>query len=387
MKNKLLLLLMVVLLVTGCSNKKEQAMVEKNNLHKTEKVFDYVLDAGTYKKIDYEAEKSFNKKLYDNWGGCTAVARNIDNNTIIGRNMDLTVSNKSAYIFKTDIEGKYKTINLAYTFRDYAPDYKDAIKGLDDYFYNILPFISDDVLNEKGLYIEVNMRTGEGDKFSCSGTNPDSPEKVYMFSLPIFIALNASNIDEALEYVKTLNIYSKNGYWNYAFLLADSTGRFGILEIAKNKFYWNEGENVQTNFYINPELKEINELKAGVGRYDYVRETVEKVTNKEEMYNLMNDVRYSQTYSESPKFDVRSEFVGEKDNWTYDYLMDEKNQPEINEYINSIREFAKTATREQKIELGAWESTFTEIVDINDKSINVRFYEDENRKYTLNFND
>lgn len=398
MKKKLFVAIIVVLillfLVMIVSNKNsindnndnEKSAIQQKN-YTTKMIFDYVLDAGTYKKLDYNVANNFNKKLYDNWGGCTAIAKNIGDNTIIGRNMDLTVSDKPAYVFKTDIKGKYKTINLAYTYRDYAPNYSDALNGLKDEFYNILPFISDDVLNEKGLYIEVNMRNGEEDKFSCSGTNPDSNERVYMFSLPMYIGLNCATIDEVLEYVNTLNIYSKRGYWNYAFLIADTTGRYGVLEFAQNKILWNDGENAQANFYIDKEMNKINDLKAGVGRYNYVKEHVDEVNTKEDMFSLMDKVKYSETYAYNPSFDVRSEFVGVKENWTYDYVVDDNNQEEINEYLDKVRKFNETATREDKKKNEAWESSFTEVIDIKERTIKVRFFEDKNRIYTLSFND
>lgn len=363
-----------------------------NGKHRVKKIFDGVLDAGTYTKIDYSYERKLNKDRFDNWGGCTAIAKNIDGNTIIGRNMDLTVSDKAAYVFKTDIKGKYKTINLSYTYRDYAMDYKDAINGLSEDFYNFLPFISDDVMNEKGLYIEVNMRPGEGSKFSCSGTSPSSDERVYMFSLPIYIGLNAANIDEALEYIKTLDIYSKNGYWNFAFMIADATGRYGVLEFSDNKAYWNEGQNAQANFYIADELSAKNTLRSGVGRYNYVRERIDEVKNKDDMFNLINDVRYSRTYSSDAKFDVRSEFVDSQETcnhaddapWTYDYVMEDPDG-KVARCINKIREFYPYTTRDELKAAGFWEATFTEVVDIKNREIRVRFFEDDSRVYTLKF--
>lgn len=361
--------------------------------HRTKKIFDGVLDAGTYTEIDYSYERKLNKERFDNWGGCTAIAKNIGDNTIIGRNMDLEISNKAAFVFRTDIKGKYKTINLAYTYRDYAMDYKDAVNGLSEDFYNFLPFISDDVMNEKGLYIEVNMRLGEGDKFSCSGTNPSSDERVYMFSLPIYIGLNAATVDEALDYIKTLDIYSKNGYWNYSFMIADATGRYGILEFANNKYYWNEGQNAQANFYVTPELNIKEKLKAGVGRYEYVREHIEKVQNKDDMFSLMNDIRYSRTYNVDAKFDVRSEFVDaqetcqrpDDDPWTYDYVMEDKDGI-VARCIATINGYYPETTREERAEMHTWESTFTEVVDIKNREIRVRFFEDDNKIYTLKFN-
>lgn len=383
----IVMVILIIMLLIGIS-------CVRSGIHKTTKVFDGVLDAGTYTTIDYSYEDKLNKDRFDNWSGCTAIAKNIGDNTIIGRNMDMTISDKAAYIYKTNIKGKYKTLNLAYTHRDYSPDYKDALNGLDEDFYNYLPFISDDVLNEKGLYIEVNMRLGEGDKFSCSGTNPGAEERVYMFSLPIFIGLNAANIDEALDYVKTLDVYSMDGYWNYSFLIADATGRYGVLEFSDNKYWWNEGQNAQANFYVTEELSAKNELKAGVGRYNYVREHIDEVNSKEDMFSLMNDIRYSQAYTDSAKFDVRSEFVDtqaicgyENDkSWTYDYITeDEEGKAKLASCLDVIQKVYPFATRDELKAVEAWESSFTEVIDIKNREIRVRFFEDNNKIYTLKF--
>lgn len=372
MKKKYLLLI-ILILFTGCTNK-------------TKIVYDYVLDVGTYKKIDFKKAEQLNKETYDNWGGCSVVAKNINDNTIIGRNMDLTYSNKPAYIFKTNLKDKYKTINVAYTFRDLAPDYNDAINGLEDDFYNYLPFLSDDILNEEGLYIEINMRPAE-EQFECTNTNKFSKERVYMSSLPIYIALNCKDIEEALEYVKTLDIYSKKGYWNFAFLLADSTGRIGVLEFAQNEIVWNEDERIQTNFYINEALREYSKLPSGIGRYNYLKDNIDKVNNKEDMLELMNDVKYTNTYSENPKFDIISEFVDSKPGWTYEYVTDPNNKEEIDNYINTVKKYFNSQTRKEKQEESLfWESTLTEIIDINNKTIKIRFFEDESKYVELSFN-
>lgn len=356
--------------------------VNHDKHHDVRVLYRGVIDAGTFRKIDYSYEDKLNSKRYDNWGGCTAVATRINDNTIIGRNMDLTISDKAAYVFKTDIYEKYKTLNLAYTYRDYAPDFFDAANDLNNDFYNYLPFISDDILNEKGLYIEVNMRNAEASGFASSGTNPNSKERTYIFSLPIYLGLNAANIDEALSYLDTLNIYTKDGYWNYAFLLADATGRYGVLEFSENKWYWNENQNAQANFYITPELNEKSVMKTGVGRYNYVREHVKDVTNKEDMFNLMNSVKYSKTYDADALFDVRSEYVGVEPHWTYDYVMDSANTDVI-EYIEYMRSLSPTLSRDDRKPLGAWESSFKEVVDINRRSIDIRFFEDDEKRMTL----
>lgn len=401
MKNKKMIVAMVIIiiliaitvgfsLVFGCDGKQNA----ESNRHLT-KIFDNVLDAGTYKNLDYNYADKWYQNNNDNWGGgCTAIGKTLDDgNTIVGRNMDLTYSHKSAYVFKTAVKGKNKTINLAYTHRDYAPEYEDALKnGISSEFDKMLPFYSDDVLNEKGLYVELNMRNSEtwydgSDKFSSSGTNEEGTGRVHLFELPMYIGLNCNSVDEIVPYLETLNIYSKKGYWNYSFLVADSTGKMGVIEIANNKIYFNEDKHAQANFYVTEELAKINEYKAGVGRYEYVTKNIDKVKNSDDMFKLMNDVRYSQMYNhKESKFDVRSELVETYPTWTYDYVMDDANKVEINAYLDKVSEMFNSLTLEEiKDKNVAWHSVFTEVVNCNKKTILVRFYEDDSRIMTLEF--
>lgn len=151
----------------------------------------------------------------------------VDGHCLVGRNMDLNISNKNAYIIRTNA-GKFKTIGLAYTFRSISPDYDIvAEKGISQEFYKILPFMCDDVLNEAGLHIEINMRHGEywpngADMFGCSGTNPESEERVYLFEIPRYVGEHCATVEEAMAYVSSLDVYSQNNYWNDCFLVSDS---------------------------------------------------------------------------------------------------------------------------------------------------------------------
>lgn len=341
--NKLLIVLLIIaIFIVGfiivIGKKIYDKVQDEKNLTK---VFDYVYDLGTYDKLNYSYAKEFYKDQNDNWGGkCTAVAKNLDDGTtLVGRNMDLNISNKAAYIFRTKIDGCHETINLAYTFRDFSPDNKEIEeKGLSKEFRDLVPFIADDVLNDAGLYIEINMRHGElnedgSSRFSCSGTNPDSDERVHVFMLPRYVGEHCATVEEALEYVKTLDLYTKDGYWNYCFMIADATGRYGVLEIAQNKLYWNEGANAQANFYVTPELNAIQDFKIGLGRYETVTNGIKDVTNEDDMLDLMKKVNYYNYYSpEICSFDIRSELSGEL--IPLDNIEDEETKEYVEENIN-----------------------------------------------------
>lgn len=362
-----------------------------------DEVYEYVFDAGVYKNLDYDFANEYFKDNYDNYGGgCTAaVTLDKDGNTIVGRNLDLNISNKCAYVYKTNVSGCYKTIGLTYTFREISPDYKEIKKnGLPNDFAKLIPFMADDVLNEKGLYIEINMRNAEfnedgSSKFSCSGTNPQSDNRVYMFELPRYIGEHCATVDEALEYVKSLDIYSKNGYWNYSFLIADATGKYGVLEIAQNDLYWNENQQCHANFYINPDWNKIESFKAGLGRYDKVMEGIDAVQSQSQMFDLMDSVSYFQYYDiKTCKFDYRSENVGALSYATTDFVMDDNNLWWIKEVMSEYGSYVRSFTRQQLQDANEfWESAFTIVANCNEKTIYVRFFENDEKTMVLSFDD
>ena len=388
-KSKIILLTLITLLsmcLFGCDNNQKQTLEYKE-------VFDYVYDIGTFTSLDYEYATNYFAKEYDNWsGGCSAIAKTLDNGqTIVGRNMDLNISNKAAYIFRTDVKDCYKTINLAYTFRDISPDVDEIqTKGFSEEFSKVIPFMADDVLNEKGLYIEVNMRNGEfwptgESKFSCKGTNPESDTKVYMFTLARYIGEHCATVDEAIEYVKTLNVYSKEGYWNYCFLIADASGHYGILEFAFDEVIWNDYQPAQTNFYIDEIANSVEELKCGTGRYEVLMNGIDGVQNEDDMFELMDSVTYYQMYDPyNCKYDPRSESVGVKPFATYEELMKEENKEIVYEAMNEVGKQVLSMSRQQQQNKNEyWESTFTEVINCNEKTLLVRFFEDDNRVIKL----
>ena len=385
---KLLKLICIISIAFMCCSCKEEVP------HKDiTEIFDYVFDAGTYTELDYEYARNYFAKEYDNYGGkCSAIAKTLDSGeTIVGRNMDLNISDRCAYVVRTKVKDCYETLGLVYTFRDVSPRYDEAIKdGLNGDFAKVLPFMADDVLNTEGLYVEINMRNGEfwptGDpKFSCSGTNPESDERVYMFELPRYIGEHCATVDEAIEYVKTLNVYSKDGYWNYCFIMADATGHYGLLEFAIDQVIWHDYQPCQTNFYVDKDIQSIEDLRCGVGRYDYLMSHIDEVRNEADMFNLMNDVTYYQVYDPSTaKYDVLSEDVGVLPFITYDYALE--NRELILEYMQAYGDQVRSMSREQQqIENTYWESSFTEVINCNNRTLLVRFFEDNNKKLKLSF--
>ena len=398
-----LLLALGLLLAAGCAGRIEPGL---------EEIDDHLFEVEEYTTLDYDYADAFFAETNDNWGGgCSCISKMVDGHRLVGRNMDLTISHKCAYIVRTNA-GKYRTLGLAYTYRDYSPDYDEVKKdGLPEEFYKILPFMCDDVLNDAGLHVEVNMRHGEyypngEDMFACEGTNPEGSRRVYMFELPRYIGENCGTVEEAKAYVASLNVYSQNHYWNYCFVVSDSTGHSSLLEFSDDEVTWMDEEDIatwdwlenyhpkavaQTNFFLNKTAWFYQDIKSGEGRYIALQNGIEAVNSRSDMYDLMRKVQYSNFYLDYDEcknnyFDPRSENIGEVAWATYDLVRDPRFEDTAREMINQINAGVAEMSRKEKQDQKAyWESVFTEVVDVNTKEIFVRVYENEDMLYLIGF--
>ena len=122
------------------------------------------------------------------------------------------VNNSGLYIFRTAVDDCYETIGITTALND-APEYSDTIKnGLSKEMEKAIPFIAVDSLNEKGLYIETNMRLGEWNedesiKFSSPGTLNTETKPMSLQYLTLYLTQNCANVKQAIELVNQTNIY------------------------------------------------------------------------------------------------------------------------------------------------------------------------------------
>ena len=359
-------------------------------------LYEQVIDLGTYTALDADLAMNYLSERYDNWGACSVAVRvNSDGQTLVGRTMDLSISDEPAYIYRTDVEGLYKTIGLTY-FPNGQASYEEIVEnGLDDDLRALIPYFSSDSMNEYGFYVEANMRTDEyyddgTSKFGSSGTNPDSDTRIAMSILPTYLTTHAKNIPEALELIDMLDIYSLESEslaWPFAYIMADAEGNYGLLEIVNNEVIWHDRQAIQTNFYIAEKYRAVEEYQSGLGRYEVLSNGLDAVETKKDMYNLMSKVLYSQTYDpENSQFNILTEYADLKPEWTTDYVLDSANEAEMSEYINAVSQNFHAKTRAEVAEDGNyWETVFTIVVDTTDKAFYVNFFEDPTRSFSYSF--
>ena len=245
--------------------------------------------------------------------GCTAMAkRNNKGEVIFGRNMDLDISQKPAYVFKTTF-GKYKNFCVVYA-PDFYLDYADLQKK-DEIEQDVLDktlTITCDALNEKGLYIQADIRE-ETDKTYCYGLHSSRGETTRADGKPWselrapttiicqVVSQNCATVKEAIEYLN--NSYDwytspapgmNYGFVlnNIAFMIGDATGEYGLIEIAQDEICYMPYQFGHANFYVNPKWNALNPVGIGVGRLAMVSEVIGAPQTLEEMMDAMKPIMW-----------------------------------------------------------------------------------------------
>ncbi len=246
--------------------------------------------------------------------GCTCMAkRNSKGEVVLGRNMDLDISQSPAYVYKTTF-GKYKNFCVAYSPNFYMT-YEEVQKmdKIDPTVQNLLLTMGCDCLNEKGLYMEMNLRE-RNDKLSCYGLHSSHGEKTRddgtpwselracTTMIPQFVTQNCATVKEAIEFLnnsydwymiapplKTQLGVSNN---NMCFMIGDATGEYGLVEIAQDEISYIPYQYGQANFYITPKWNALDAFAVGHGRLAMVSKVIGPVETLEEAMDAMKPIMW-----------------------------------------------------------------------------------------------
>lgn len=302
-----------------------------------------VIDLGTYTYVDDDAAlQATNEQLDGNAkdkpkGNCSTIIKplmiNGKKTLVMGRTLDLPSSHYPAYVFRINQPGKYKTANMGYV--NFAKETFDQIaktSTIDKGMYDMLPYTITDVVNEKGLAIEINMRD-TCKTLNATGTNPGK-KRISSATLPRYLADHCATIEEALKALNELDIYTPSGSnvelsWHLAYNMMDATGRHGILEFIKNKPVWHEGYLGQTNFWVDQAAGAEANTDEGLGRWSVLMRNYNYIKTQQDMYQTMKKVWYGQLFSKDAKdmsYDPISEMINEDVQSTIDQVMGWKKQ-------------------------------------------------------------
>ncbi len=364
-------------------------------------ICDHVIELPVVTEIDYELGLQKDKEHCGHGFGCSVASKITDNGEmLVGRSLDFFYSETPCYVIRTNVPGFYKTVGLAHNPLSGSTFDEAKKNGISKEELAGLIFFSTDVLNEKGFYIEGNMRPSQPASTGIApsiSTNPDADVTLSIVAFIRYVGERAANVNEALEIAKSVNMHglmSETFTWGGAFFMADTTGHHGVLELVDNKLIWLDMQDLQTNYYLNKDYKDKAVIGSGVGRYAVIEKGLPSVKNEADMENLMKKVRYAQLFHpETSEFDVRSEFCADETDengnlLSIQYLTDDKNYDSIMAHIKeTMAESAKKSLKELRAERVEWYSSYQTIVNCNKKTIHAIFYEDDNLTYDFGINE
>ena len=356
---------------------------------------DFVIDLPTLTAIDEKAALAADEKQFGKLGCTTAVKQLPSGDTVVAHSMDSFYSMRPGYILRTAVPGRLKTVGLAYNPHS-GPDFaKVARDGLSEKELWPLLYVTTDIMNEKGLYVEFNMRPGEPEYFGIKksrGTNPGASERMSILALVRYLGERAGSVAEAVSLAQTIDVHGLTDGridWTGALTIADATGRFGVLELVDNRLIWNEGEAVQANYVVSPAYKDMVLYGTGHGRTEVMENGIDTVASEAQMQSLLRKVQFSQlTTPYASPFDVRDEFTGDDSPGlqTFGMTIQEALAEENRDYMTSLANQFAAAVGSQsleqlKMEGVQWQSVFQVVANCNKQTMEVMFFENPQTTY------
>lgn len=363
-------------------------------------IADY-LYAIEYDDYDLEANiKYYNEQLMPAYPACSEVRKG----NFVGRNLDWYINNDAAAIIKMNhTDSHYASIGMV----GCCPDFSNALAKSGEYddIYKYLPCKTVDGVNEKGLYIGVNvMPTGETSFDSstwephayghgAAHTNPSSDMHYCVNYLVRIVLDRAGSVEEAkqvigsIDWCEPVNFPAEGYSQAFHWLICDAE-HSAVLEFMDNKAVYtaapsiNEPSlgNIMTNFTnCLMEKGMIQECGSGLERWDILNDNYASTPETfDGMQELMKKVWYSQTYTIDPS--SRDFWFTEWCDAGYSsaYLYKNYDLCENAEFCDMARKYQSTFNNPAYWHVDdspLWYTTHTSVYDIKSKILSVMVHE------------
>lgn len=356
-----------------------------------------------YDDYDFDGCKEYFDNKFMPSGMCSEVRRG----NYIGRNLDWYINcNASAIIKMNHTDDHYASIGIVGCFPQFS--YEIAESGKYDEVYKYLPFKTEDGINEKGLYVGINvMPTGETSfdtdswrphqyGLGAAHTNPSADVTCAVNYLPRILLDRAASVAEAKEIINSIDWTEPFDYphkgetQSFHWLISDPENST-VLEFIDNKAHFTDATSfkepgfgtIMTNFTNC--LKEAGIMQInGIGyeRWDILNDGYTNYTdfpdNPRGMQKLMSEVWFSKYYttpSDSEKCWF-SECASDETPAKYlynnpDMLKDPKVQDGLKKEAALFNDKANWYNDETTL----WFSTHTSVYDIKAKKLHVLVHE------------
>lgn len=362
-----------------------------------------------YDDYDFHAcLEHFNNILFSSYPACTEVRKG----KFVGRNLDWYTNNDASAIIKVNrTADHYASIGMIGCFSDFSNALAKSGEYSDTYQY--LPFKTVDGINEKGLYIGVNVApTGETSfdpttwepyafGHGATHTNPESNMHYCVNYLVRIVLDRAGSVEEAkkvidgIDWCEPVN-YPSDGISQALHWLICDAKQSVVLDFIDNKAVYTDAPsinepslgNIMTNFSNCLYAKGlIQSCASGLERWDIINANYASTpATFEGMEELMSKVWYSKTYTTDPS---------SHDFWLTEccdptlpasYLYKNYNLCDNEEFCNSVRNFLAgfhTPSTWHVDNTIYWYTTHTSVYDLENKTLRVLVHEglDEQKTY------
>lgn len=305
-----------------------------------------------------------------------------------GRNYDWTYDNAAHFVIRTAAsQGGYSSVGVAGSIPSLTNDLVESRRLAQA--YRILPFMTIDGINEKGVCCNVNVVPTE-DMGITTGTNPDGKE-LCVIALPRYILDYCDSADDAIEKILGLNIYAPRSdrfSQELQLMIADSTKTY-VVEFINNTVEVFDVTNTKpyiTNFYIKGaefnqdgtvDVSSLTTYAMGIERYNIITDGINDADDLDGMTILMTSLNYSQTYSLDVSPLWVSEYVGGNRKITDPY---ESFVPLVERY----HEYWENRSRDDG---KMWHTVHTSVYDLQNKKLYLLSQEENSsnqKKHNLN---
>lgn len=404
MKKTFLLICLAILFMTSCQNRCNT------------KINSYLYGIEYEKHSDYDFEKGTLNfaKMNPATPGCSEARKG----AFVGRNLDWYINQEASAIIKVAHTSKHlASIGMV----GCSPVFSEELaqSGKYDKIYEILPLFTCDGINEKGVYIGVNvMPTGETSLDSthwksgqwgigAANTNPSSDKNYCTTYLVRYILDHATSVAHARQLIDDVNWFEPHGFPTpdasqaFHWLICDKNSSM-VVEFLDNKANYIISERIKepsyatlmTNF-TNTLMKEADLVQIkGIG-YERFNVLKEAYANTEEsfdgMLNLMKKVWYSNTYTAK---------IGSKDFWFTEYTSEKYHSPLLYQgaaiwqdsafvamVANAQKQF-NDKTQWHTPETALWYTTHTSVYNLDKMEMRVLIHEgleEQKTPYAANF--
>ena len=325
---------------------------------------------------------------------------------IVGRDLDWSYTDAANFVVETKASnGRHATIGCALAGASLAESVVESGAEIEDYKW--LPFMVNDVLNDHGVYANMNV-VYPGDRGYTTGTSAGST-KLCQLMIPRYVADYADSARHALELLSAVDIYAPlAGIGKECHvMLCDECDSY-IVEFIDNAMtvYSNTDTRyapivndmcLMTNFYLhgwNGEIKAvysgataedveqtgINAHAMGLERYKILADRYDSLNSVDDVCDAMQAVRYMKTYDLSQTPYWYSEFTG------FTQAFGDLTVYNTAEDYAGIIAYTQEAYRRFERDGSLWITAHTSVYDLEQRKLYVYAEEDYEHRYEFKLN-